>query len=53
MLLLWPHNGKDDGVKILDKGDGVLVATIKRPVVAGEMKTTLGFAVTVAGVRKE
>ena len=53
VLLLWPNNGKDATVKILDKGDGVLVATIKRPVVAGDQKTTLGFAVTVAGVRKE
>ena len=53
MLLLWPNNGKDEGVKVLDKGEGVLVATIKRRVAAGEMKTMLGFAVTVAGVRKE
>jgi hypothetical protein len=53
VLLLWPNNGKDDAVKVLDKGNGVLVATVKRPVVAGDTKTTLGFAVTVAGVRKE
>ena len=53
VLLLWPNHGKDVGVRILDKGNGVLVATIKRAVVAGDSKTTLGFAVTVAGVRKE
>lgn len=53
VLLLWPNNGKDKGVKVIDKGDGVQVATIKRLVVAGGLKTTLGFAVTVAGVRKE
>jgi hypothetical protein len=53
VLLLWPNNGKDDGVKILDKGEGVLVATIKRRVAAGEIRAMLGFAVTVAGVRKE
>ncbi len=53
VLLLWPNNAKDDGVKILDKGNGVSVATIKRPVIAGDAKTTLGFAITVAGVRKE
>jgi hypothetical protein len=53
VLLLWPNNGKDEGVKVIDKGDGVLVATIKRPVVAGGQKTTLGFAVTIAGIRKE
>ena len=23
VLLLWPNNGKDDGVKVLDKGEGV------------------------------
>jgi hypothetical protein len=53
VLLLWPNNGKDAGVKVVSKGDGVFVATIRRAVAAGELKTTLGFAVTVAGVRKE
>jgi hypothetical protein len=53
VLLLWPNHAKDDAVKVLDKGDGVFVATTRRAVVAGEHKTTLGFAVTVAGVRKE
>jgi hypothetical protein len=53
VLLLWPNNGKDEGVKIIDKGEGVLVALVKRSVAAGEMKTMLGFAVTVAGVRKD
>jgi hypothetical protein len=53
VLLLWPHHAKDGAVKVLDKGDGVWVATTRRAVVAGERKTALGFAVTVAGVRKE
>ena len=53
VLLLWPNNGKDDGVKVLEKGNGVLVATIKRAVASEGLKTNLGFAVTVAGVRKE
>lgn len=53
VLLLWPNNGPDTAVKVLDKGNGVLVATVKRPVVAGARKTVLGFAMTVAGVRKE
>lgn len=53
VLLLWPHNAKDDAVKVLDKGNGVIVAALKRPVAAGDVKATLGFAVTVAGVRKE
>lgn len=53
VLLLWPNNGKDAGVKIIDKGNGVVVATIKRSVVAGDHRTTLGFAVTVAGMWKQ
>ncbi len=53
VLLMWPNDGKDAGVKVVSKGDGVHVATVKRAVVAGELKTTLGFAITVAGVRKE
>jgi len=53
VLLMWPNNARDVGVKVLEKGNGVLVATIKRPVVADGGKTTLGFAITVAGVRKE
>lgn len=53
VLLLWPNNGKDVGVKVLDKGEGVSVATVRRAVATADAKTTLGFAVTVAGVRKE
>jgi hypothetical protein len=52
VLLLWPNNGKDAGVTVLDKGNGVFVATVRRPVVAGDVKATLGFAVTVAGTWK-
>ena len=53
VLLLWPHNAKVDAVKVLDKGDGLLVATVNRAVASGELKAKLGFAITVAGVRKE
>ena len=53
VLLMWPNDGKDAGVKVVSKGDGVYVATVKRAVVAGEQKATLGFAITVAGARKE
>jgi hypothetical protein len=53
VLLLWPNNDPDPAVKVLDKGNGVLVATVRRPAAAGERKTTLGFGLTVAGVRKE
>ncbi len=50
VLLLWPNNGPDPGVTVLDKGNGVLAATVRRPVAAGDRKTTLGFAITVAGL---
>jgi hypothetical protein len=53
VLLLWPNNGTDAGAKVVSKGEGVYVATIKRAVAAGDRKATLGFGVTVAGVRKE
>jgi hypothetical protein len=54
VLLMWPNNDKDGAVKVAGKGEGVYVATIRRPVVADDnRKTTLGFAITVAGVRKE
>ena len=53
VLLMWPNNGTDAGVKVVSKGDGVYVATVKRAVAAGEQKATLGFAITVAGARKD
>lgn len=54
VLLMWPYDGKDAGAKVVGKGDGVFIATLRRPVVADEgRKATLGFAITVAGVRKE
>ena len=53
VLLLWPNNGKDAGVKVVSKENGVSVATIRRPLATEGGKATLGFAITVAGVRKE
>lgn len=53
VLLLWPNNGKESGVRIVDQGNGAWAAVLHRPVVAGELKCRLGFAITVAGVRKE
>ncbi|HEY1187797.1 MAG TPA: hypothetical protein VGE74_09075 [Gemmata sp.] len=54
VLLLWPNNGKDAGaVKVVSKGNGVFAATVPRALVADGKKAQLGFAVTVAGVRKE
>jgi hypothetical protein len=52
VLLLFPHPGKDAGPKVADKADGVKVLTVRRPVDADGEKTTLGFALTVAGHSK-
>ena len=40
------------GPKVVGKGEGVWVVNVRRPVVAGEEKTTLGFGITVAGTWK-
>ena len=53
VLLLFPNFARDDGPKVLGKGDGVWVATTRRAVSAGGAKATLGFAVTVAGQWKQ
>lgn len=53
VLLLWPYKGLDAEVKVLDKGNGVLAAAVTRRVAAGARKSSLGFALTVAGVRKQ
>jgi hypothetical protein len=53
VLLLFPNHGKDDGPKVVGKGDGVWVVNVRRAVAAGDAKTTLGFGVTVAGVWKQ
>lgn len=53
VLLLFPNHAKDDGPKVAGKGGGVWVVSVRRPVVAGETKTTLGFGITVAGVWKQ
>ena len=54
VLLLWPNNGTDAAkVQVVSKGNGVFAATVQRVLVADGQKAKLGFAVTVAGVRKE
>jgi len=54
VLLMWPNNEKDANTKVVNKGTGVFVATIQRAVMTDDnRKSTLGFAITVAGVRKE
>ena len=52
VLLLFPHTAKEAGPRIVDKGGGVKVLTVRRAVDADVGKTTLGFAVTVAGHSK-
>ena len=52
VLLLFPQTGKDAGPKVVDKADGVKVLTVRRAVDADGEKTTLGFALTVAGHSK-
>src|SRR5262245_43067353 len=53
VLLLFPNYAKDDGPKVVDKGNGVCVVNVRRRVVAAETTTTLGFGITVAGVWKQ
>jgi hypothetical protein len=52
VLLLFPYFGKEEGPKVQGKENGVTVVNLRRPVVAGELKATLGFAITVAGMWK-
>ena len=52
VLLLFPNFAKDDGPKVVGKGDGVWVVNTRRPVVVGETRATLGFGITVAGMWK-
>jgi len=49
VLLLFPNSKPEETPRVLSKGSGIYVLNIKRPVVAGGMKTTLGFGMTVAG----
>jgi hypothetical protein len=49
VLLLFPNSKPADEPNLLSKGGGIWVLQVKRPIVAGGMKTTLGFGMTVAG----
>jgi hypothetical protein len=53
VLLLFPHHAKDEGPKVVGKGDGVWVVAVRRPVTAAGTKTTLGFGITAAGMTKQ
>jgi hypothetical protein len=52
VMLLFPHAGTDAAPKLVGKGSGVVVLTTRRPVEAEAAKSSLGFALTVAGHSK-
>ncbi len=52
VMLLFPYTGADAGPNVVEKADGVRAVVTRRPVVAEELKATLGFAITVAGHSK-
>lgn len=49
VLLLFPNAKPADEPSVLSKGSGIWVLQVKRPIVAGSAKTTLGFGMTVLG----
>jgi hypothetical protein len=53
VLLLFPYYAREEGPRLLGKENGVWVAAVRRPVLAGETKASLGFAITVAGQWKQ
>lgn len=53
VLLLFPNHAKDEGPKVVGKENDVWVVNVRRAVVVGSTKTTLGFGVTVAGLWKQ
>lgn len=53
VLLLFPNSKPADEPSLLSKGSGIWVLQVKRPIVAGTAKTTLGFGMTVMGHTSE
>lgn len=53
VLLLFPNTAKDAGPKVVPKGDGVVIVTLRRTLATEDAKTTLGFGITVAGLWKQ
>ena len=49
VMLLFPHYGKDAEPKLVTKDGGVAVVQLRRPVTAGNKKTTIGIGLVVAG----
>ncbi|MGL6076842.1 MAG: hypothetical protein ACRC8S_22030 [Fimbriiglobus sp.] len=52
VMLLFPHSAKMKEVKVISKTGGIELFTFTRPVLVNDETTTLGFAITVAGVSK-
>ncbi|MCZ2343975.1 MAG: hypothetical protein LC104_19585 [Bacteroidales bacterium] len=52
VMLLFPHHGREAGAKIVDKGEGVWALLTRRAVDADGDKSSLGFALTIAGSSK-
>ena len=52
VMLLFPQFGKDAEAKIASKENGVTCLQLKRPVKADDAKSSLGFAIVVAGFSK-
>lgn len=49
VMLLFPNEKPADMPKLEDKGNDIFVAAFKRPVSAGNEKSSMGFALTVVG----
>jgi hypothetical protein len=49
VLLLFPNSKPEDSPKIASKANGIWVLNVKRPILAGNEKTSLGFGLTFAG----
>jgi hypothetical protein len=53
VLLLFPNSKPEEQPRAVSKGNAVWVVNVKRNVVAGELKSTLGFAFAVSGHTKD
>ena len=53
VLLLFPNPKPEDTPKLANKGSGIFVVTVKRPVSVDEQKTALGFALVLVGHTSE
>jgi hypothetical protein len=49
VLLLFPNPKPEETPKLANKGSGIFVVNLKRPVSVDDQKTTLGFALVLVG----